>query len=109
MEEKKNLITQNTGTYIGTLNRRNMETDSSMFIAPSIVHHLMVASGYTSVLKGVPYNKSNLGEAKWLVRKFNKCTLSDIRVRYRGKRLSHPNHTLKSEATHFDVYVRHHV
>jgi len=86
-----------------------MKTDSSMFIAPSIVHHLIVASGYTSVLKGVPYNESNLGEAKWLVRMFNKCTLSDIRVRYRGKRLSHPNHTLKSEATHFDVYVRNHV
>ena len=86
-----------------------MKTDSSMFIATSIAHHLMVANGYTSVLKGVPYTKSNLGEAKWLVRKFNKCTLSDIRVRYRGKRLSHPNHTLKSEATHFDVYVRNHV
>ena len=76
----------------------HMKTDS-------IVYHLLIASGYTSVLKGVPYNKSNLSEAKWLVRKFNKCTLSDIRVRYRGKRLSHPNHTLKSEATHFDVYV----
>ena len=87
-------------------NRGNMKTDSSMFIATSIAHHLMVANGYTSVLKGVPYTKSNLGEAKWLVRMFNKCTLSDIRVRYRGKRLSHPKHTLKSEATHFDVYVK---
>ena len=86
-----------------------MKTDSSMFIATSIAHHLMVASGYTSVLKGVPYNKSNLGEAKWLVRKFNKCTLSDIRVRYRGKRLSPPNHTLKKDAHSFDVYVRNHV
>jgi len=66
---------------------------------------LLNAERYTSVLKGIPYNETNLRGAKWLVRMFNKCTLSDIRVRYRGKRLSHPNHTLKSEATHFDVYV----
>jgi len=82
-----------------------MKTDSSMFIATSIAHHLMVAKGYTSVLKGVPYTKSNLGEAKWLVRMFNKCSLSDIKVRYRGPRPSNPNHTLKKHATHFDVYV----
>ena len=25
--------------------------------------------------------------------------------KYRGKRKHHPDHTLKSEATHFDVYV----
>ena len=70
-----------------------------------LLSHLINAEGYTSILKGVPYNETNLGGAKWLVRQFNKCTLSDIRVRYRGKRLSNPSHTLKSEATHFDVYV----
>ena len=71
----------------------------------NLVLALIRATQFNSILKGIPYSKRNLFEAKLVVRKFNKCTLSDIRVRYRGKRLSHPNHTLKSEATHFDVYV----
>ena len=66
--------------------------------------YLKKAWEFESILKGIPLSDLNLTHSKWLVRAFHKG--KRVRVRYRGKRLSHPNHTLKSEATHFDVYVR---
>ena len=66
--------------------------------------YLKKAWGYESIMKGIPLSVLNLTYSKWLVKTFHKG--EKVRVRYRGKRLSHPNHTLKSEATHFDVYVR---
>ena len=72
----------------------------------ALMMHLINADGFTSVLKGIPYSRTNLIGAKWLVRMFNKCERSDVRVRYRGPRPANPNHTLKKHATHFDVYVR---
>ena len=65
---------------------------------------LVKASGYVSILKGIPLSDENLASAKWLVKAFHKG--KPVRIRFRGKRTHHPDHTLKSEATHFDVYLR---
>ena len=71
-----------------------------------LVTYLINAENYNSVLKGVPFSEHNLHGAKWMTQKFHKCKLSDIRVKYRGKRTRNPNHTLKRDAHSFDVYVR---
>ncbi len=65
---------------------------------------LVKASGYASILKGIPLNDENLASAKWLVKAFHKG--KPVRIRWRGKRLHNQSHTLRSEATHFDVYLR---
>jgi len=66
--------------------------------------NLVSAKPFASILKGIPVNEENLAYAKWLVRSFHKD--KPVRVRWRGKRLHNQSHTIKSEATHFDVYLR---
>ena len=67
---------------------------------------LLEATEYKSVLKGIPFSEDNVHLAKQVVRRFNKCSLDKIYVKYRGPRPVNPNHTLKRHATHFDVYRR---
>ena len=61
------------------------------------------AEGYTSILKSVYLTEENIKVAKAFVKVFHNGKKE--KIKYRGKRLHNPNHTLKSEATHFDVYV----
>ena len=62
---------------------------------------------FVSMARYIPFSAENLEFAgKLAVARF-KCTRSDIRVRWRnwaGGRGHHPQHNIKSEATHFDVY-----
>ena len=67
------------------------------------LEYLINAKNYTSILKAVPLNDENLDFTKWLVKSFHKG--KKVKIRFRGKRYHHRDHTLKSEASHFDVYV----
>ena len=66
--------------------------------------NLVGAKPFASILKGIPLNDENLAYAKWLVKSFHKG--KPVRIRWRGKRTHHRDHTIKSEATHFDIYIR---
>ena len=66
--------------------------------------NLVEARPFASILKGIPLNDDNLAYAKWLVKAFHKN--APIRVRWRGKRTHNQSHTIRSEATHFDIYLR---
>ena len=60
-----------------------------------------------SMARYIPLSEENLEFARKLAVARFKCTRSDIRVRWRnwaGGRGHHPQHNIKSEATHFDVY-----
>ena len=67
------------------------------------LQYLINAKNYTSILKAVPLNDENLDFTKWLVKLIYKG--KKVKVRYRGKRYHHAYHTLKSEASHFYIYV----
>ena len=67
------------------------------------LQYLINARNYTSILKAVPLNDENLDLSKWLVKLIYKG--KKVKIRYRGKRIHNPSHTLKSEASHFDIYV----
>ena len=69
----------------------------------NILYYLNNAKNYASILKGIPLNEANLALAKWVVRAFYKG--KQIRIRFRGKRFHHRDHTVKCEASTFDVYV----
>ena len=85
---KKDLL--NTGLYTGA-------TLTYLFVSA------LKARGYTSILKGIYLTEENLKIAKTYVKLLHKD--KKVKIKYRGKRKHHPDHTLKSEATHFDVYV----
>ena len=71
-----------------------------------IMSALLKAQGFNSFLKGIPLSESNLMHTRNFLKLFlKKNDKKVVKVKYRGKRLSNPNHTLKSEATHFDVYL----
>ena len=57
-----------------------------------------------SSLRMIPFSEDNLDTAKRLAKIIYKNR--PLRVRWRGTRKHHPDHTIKSEATHFDVYVK---
>ncbi len=62
---------------------------------------------FVSMARYIPFSEENLEFARKLAVARFKCTRSDIRVRWRnwaGGRGHHPQHNIKSEATHFDVY-----
>ena len=62
---------------------------------------------YVSMSRMVPFSEENLEFARDLAQARYKCSRSDIRVRWRninGGRKHNPQHNIKSEATHFDVY-----
>jgi len=67
------------------------------------LEYLINARNYTSILKAVPLNDENIDLSKWLVKLIYKG--KKVRIRFRGKRYHHADHTLKSEASHFDIYV----
>ena len=62
------------------------------------------AQSFRSILKRIPFTEENVDVAKAIVKMFHYD--KPVRVRWRGQRLHNKNHTIKSEATHFDVYVR---
>ena len=66
--------------------------------------HWRSARGYTSTLKGVPMSEENLELCKTFASDIHECSRKDIRVKYRGPRISNSHHTLKEEAHSFDVY-----
>jgi len=62
---------------------------------------------YVSMSRMIPFSEENLEYARNLAQARYKCSRSDIRVRWRnadGGRKHNPQHNVKSEATHFDVY-----
>ena len=69
-----------------------------------VFEHLNNATGFRSILKRIPFTEENVDVAKAIVKMFHYD--KPVRVRWRGQRLHNKNHTIKSEATHFDVYVR---
>ena len=67
-------------------------------------HHFEIARGFESTLKGVPLSEENLELCKEFASDIHQCPRSDIRIKYRGPRISNSHHTLKEEAHSFDVY-----
>ena len=62
---------------------------------------------YVSMARYIPFSEVNLEFARKLATARYKCARKDVRVRWRnwaGGRGHHPQHNIKSEATHFDVY-----
>ena len=70
-----------------------------------VFEHLKNATGFRSILKGIPFSESNLKSVRFYIRKFFKNQKVVVRTRWRGAREHHPNHNIKSEAIAFDVYV----
>ena len=66
--------------------------------------HWRIARGFSSTLKGVPLSEENLELCRTFASDIHECPRSDIRVKYRGPRISNSHHTLKEEAHSFDVY-----
>jgi hypothetical protein len=70
-----------------------------------VFDHLNKATGFRSILKGIPFSESNLRSVRYYIRKFFKNQKVVVRTRWRGVRKHHANHNVKSEAQRFDVYV----
>jgi hypothetical protein len=70
-----------------------------------VFEHLKNATGFRSILKGIPFSESNLKSVRYYIRKFFKNQKVVVRTRWRGVRSHHKNHNIKSEAQRFDVYV----
>ena len=70
-----------------------------------VFEHLLNATGFRSILKGIPFSEENLRDVKFYIRKFFKNQKVTIRPRWRGVRKHHKNHNIKSEAERFDIYV----
>ena len=70
-----------------------------------VFDHLNKATGFRSILKGIPFSESNLKSVRYYIRKFFKHQKVVVRTRWRGVRSHHKNHNIKSEAQRFDVYV----
>ena len=66
--------------------------------------HWRIARGFSSTLKGVPLSEENLELCRTFASDVHQCPRSDIRIKYRGPRISNSYHTLKEEAHSFDVY-----
>ena len=66
--------------------------------------HWRTATGFESTLKGVRMSEENLELCKTFASDIHECPRSDIRIKYRGPRISNSHHTLKEEAHSFDVY-----
>ena len=67
-------------------------------------NHWEMSRGFTSTLKGVPLSEENLELCRTFASDVHECPRSDIRVMFRGPRISNSHHTLKDEAHSFDVY-----
>ena len=67
-------------------------------------NHWEMSRGFTSTLKGVPLSEENLELCRTFASDVHECPRSDIRIKYRGPRISNSHHTLKDEAHSFDVY-----
>jgi len=70
-----------------------------------VFEHLNRATGFRSILKGIPFSEENLRQVRKAIRKFFKNQKVIVRTRWRGVRKHHANHNIKSEAKRFDVYV----
>ena len=70
-----------------------------------VFEHLNRATGFRSILKGIPFSEENLRQVRKAIRKFFKNQKVIVRTRWRGVRKHHTNHNIKSEAERFDVYV----
>ena len=70
-----------------------------------VFEHLNRATGFRSILKGIPFSEENLRQVRKAIRKFFKNQKVVVRTRWRGVRSHHANHNIKSEAQRFDVYV----
>ena len=66
--------------------------------------HWRIARGFSSTLKGVPLSEENLELCKTFASDIHECPRKDIRVKYRGPRISNSHHTLRRDAHTFDVY-----
>ena len=73
-------------------------------IKGELLNYFKDAKFLRSSLRMIPFSEDNLDTAKRLAKIIYKNR--PLRVRWRGTRKHHPDHTIKSEATHFDVYVR---
>ena len=63
------------------------------------------SKGFRSYLKGLVASENNLKAAKYVGRFLFNVGNKDLRVKYRGPRIGTAGrHTLKRDATHFDVY-----
>ena len=62
------------------------------------------ALGYSSFLKGIPMSEENMDIAKTIGQEIYETSRKNIRIKFRGPRLSSSYHTLKKDAVSFDVY-----
>ena len=73
-------------------------------VQEELVNYFADSKYLRSSLRRIPFSQENLETAKAFAKIIYKNR--PLRVRWRGTRKHHPDHTIKSEATHFDVYVR---
>ena len=73
-------------------------------VQEELVNYFVNSKNLKSSLRRIPFSQENLETAKLFAKIIYKNR--PLRVRWRGTRKHHPAHTIKSEATHFDVYVR---
>ena len=73
-------------------------------VQEELVNYFVNSKYLRSSLRRIPFSQENLETAKAFAKIIYKNR--PLRVRWRGTRKHHPDHTIKSEATDFDVYVR---
>ena len=66
--------------------------------------HWRISYGFESKLQSVPLSEENLELCRQFISDAHQCPRSDIRVKFRGPRISNSSHTLRKEAHSFDVY-----